>query len=81
MADPPPAKERPITDLQENLVTRLDCGPVSYLALNRPQRGNSLSLAMIDALHRRLLELRSEAGIGVIVLSGVGQKSFVPGMT
>ena len=68
-----------MTDSQKELVTRSDRGAVSFLALNRPQRGNSLSVAMIDALHRRLLELRSETGIGVIVLSGVGQRIFCAG--
>lgn len=63
----------------EDLVTRRDRGPVAHLSLNRPQYGNSLSLATIDALHQRLNELRAEKSIGVIVLSGVGQKIFCAG--
>lgn len=61
------------------LVTRQDKGGVAYLSLNRPEQGNSLSLATIEALHDRLLELRVETGIGVIVLSGVGRKIFCAG--
>src|ERR1017187_7194696 len=63
----------------EDLVTRRDRGPIVHLSLNRPQYGNSLSLATIDALHQRLHELRTEKTIGVIVLSGVGQKIFCAG--
>ncbi|RYE73153.1 MAG: enoyl-CoA hydratase [Oxalobacteraceae bacterium] len=63
----------------QHLVTRQDRGSVTYLSLNRAQQGNSLSLATIEALHNRLLELRSETSIGVIVLSGVGQRIFCAG--
>ena len=64
---------------QDQLVARHDRGGVSYLSLQRPAQGNSLSLEMIDALHARLLELRDEKAIGVIVLSGAGGKIFCAG--
>lgn len=63
----------------QHLVTRQDRGNVTYLSLNRPQQGNSLLLATMEALHNRLLALRSETSIGVIVLSGVGQRIFCAG--
>lgn len=68
-----------MTDAQDDLVVRTDRGAVSYLTLNQPRRGNALSLAMIDALHRRLFDLRSETGIGVIVLSAAGARIFCAG--
>lgn len=66
-------------NVNEVLVTREDNGAISYLSINRPQRGNSLSLGTIDALHQHLMDLRSEKKIGVIVLSGVGKKIFCSG--
>lgn len=63
----------------ENLVLREDRGSVSYLTLNRPQQGNSLSLATIDRLHEHLLALREEKSIGVIVLKGIGKNIFCAG--
>lgn len=61
------------------LVTRRDAGPVSYVTLNRPQQGNSLSAATIGALHRTLDDLREEKDIAVIVLSGTGKRIFCAG--
>jgi len=66
-------------DVNEVLVTREDRGAISYLSLNRPQRGNSLSLGTIAALHQHLTDLREEKAIAVIVLSGVGKRIFCSG--
>lgn len=63
----------------ERLVLREDRGAVSFLSLNRPQQGNSLSLATIDALSRHLADLRHETSIGVIVLAGIGRTIFCAG--
>ena len=61
------------------LVTRVDSGAISYLTLNRPTAGNSLSLDTIDALHRHLIDLRAERSISVIVLAGTGSRIFCAG--
>ncbi len=61
------------------LVIRRDAGPVSYVTLNRPEQGNSLSLETIEALHLTLNDLRAERGIAVIVLSGTGKRIFCAG--
>lgn len=66
-------------NMDEVLVTREDHGAISYLSLNRPQRGNSLSLGTINALHQHLNDLREEKAIAVIVLAGVGNKIFCSG--
>lgn len=60
-------------------VIREDRGPVSYLSLNRPSHGNSLSLETIKALHQELLALRQEKAIAVIVLAGIGERIFCAG--
>jgi enoyl-CoA hydratase/carnithine racemase len=68
-----------MNDLAAQLVTRLDKGPVSYVTLNRPQAGNSLSSSTIDALHRTLQDLREAKDIAVIVLAGSGKRIFCAG--
>jgi len=68
-----------MNDLAAQLVTRLDKGPVSYVTLNRPQAGNSLSSSTIDALHRTLQDLREAKDIAVIVLEGSGKRFFCAG--
>lgn len=68
-----------MNDLAQQLVTRLDKRPVSYVTLNRPQAGNSLSSATIDALHKTLRDLREAKDIAVIVLAGSGKRIFCAG--
>lgn len=63
----------------QTIVERRDDGPVSYLTINRPKQGNSLSLATIEALHAHLIDLRSETEISVIVLNGTGGRIFSAG--
>jgi len=63
----------------EGTVLRKDNGRISYLYLNRPAEGNSLSLATIDALQCKLDELKGDVSISVIVLRGVGNKIFCAG--
>jgi enoyl-CoA hydratase/carnithine racemase len=53
------------------LVERPRAG-VAILTMNRPQARNSLSLAMIDALHLAVVELAREPGIAAIVLAAKG---------
>jgi enoyl-CoA hydratase/carnithine racemase len=45
---------------------------VAVVTLNRPQARNSLSLAMLDALHLAIVELGREAGVSAIVLAANG---------
>lgn len=63
----------------EEPVLRQDNGPISYLRLNRPSDGNSLSLATIIALQSELNELVDDTSITVIVLDGVGSRIFCAG--
>jgi enoyl-CoA hydratase/carnithine racemase len=52
---------------------------VAYLSINRPASGNSLSLSVVQDLHRSLDTLATRKDIGVIVLFGVGRKIFCAG--
>jgi enoyl-CoA hydratase/carnithine racemase len=46
---------------------------VAVVTLNRPETRNSLSLAMIDALHTALLDLAKDSGVAAIVLTASGR--------
>lgn len=48
-------------------------GPVATVTLNRPDRANALSAAMMDALEDRLLEADADPAVRVIVLSAEGR--------
>ena len=53
---------------QEVTLTR--DGPVATVTLDRPDRRNSLSDAMLGALAAALTELRDDAGVRVVVVTG-----------
>jgi enoyl-CoA hydratase len=54
-------------------------GRVATLTINRPERLNALNAATIDALRRALLDLRHDADVGAVVITGGGPKAFVAG--
>src|SRR6202521_3477611 len=62
------AKERKMTDLLE----RAEDG-IAWLTLNRPDRLNAFSPAMLLALGEALQRLGGDAGIGAIVVTGAGR--------
>ena len=47
-------------------------GQVAFLALNRPEKCNALSLALLESLDKRLRDLKTCPNIRVLVLSGMG---------
>jgi enoyl-CoA hydratase/carnithine racemase len=47
-------------------------GPVARLTLNRPQAMNSLNLAILAELDRRLTEIEANGEVRVLVLTGAG---------
>ncbi len=55
------------------LVLREDRGPVRHLTLNRPDRANTLSQAMLAALHAELEAAAAEPAIRVVVLAASGR--------
>ena len=59
-----------MTEESPVLVTR--DGPVVRAVLNRPQRRNAMSQALVDALDLLLGQLRTDSSVRVLVLSGAG---------
>ncbi|MEZ5873713.1 MAG: enoyl-CoA hydratase [Hyphomicrobiales bacterium] len=62
------AQQAPETDL----LVREDQGPIAVLTLNRPQARNSLSLALIAALHQTVEDIGQSDAIRAVVLTGSG---------
>ena len=62
----------------ENLLLERD-GAVAVLTINRPQVLNALSTQTLDELRRAVLELKHDAAIRVVIVTGAGEKSFVAG--
>ncbi|MGH9411016.1 MAG: enoyl-CoA hydratase-related protein [Vicinamibacterales bacterium] len=62
----------------ENLLLERD-GAVAVLTINRPKVLNALNGATIDELRRAILELKHDASVRVVVLTGAGEKSFIAG--
>jgi enoyl-CoA hydratase len=57
---------------------RLD-GRVAVVTINRPEVLNALSTDLLDELDGTLRDLASDSGVGVIVLTGAGERAFIAG--
>ncbi|MSO83168.1 MAG: enoyl-CoA hydratase [Acidobacteria bacterium] len=62
----------------ENLLLERD-GAVAVLTINRPQVLNALNSSTLDQLRRAVLDLRHDADVRVVIITGAGGKSFVAG--
>src|SRR5919198_273326 len=62
----------------DNLLLERD-GAVAIVTINRPNVLNALNSHTVDELRRVMLELKHDAGVGAIVLTGAGAKAFVAG--
>src|ERR671931_2623564 len=62
----------------ENLLLERD-GAIAVVTINRPNVLNALNAQTIDELLRIMLELKMDAEVRAIVLTGAGEKSFVAG--
>jgi enoyl-CoA hydratase len=62
-----------------DLVLRERHGRVALLTINRPDKRNALSLAVRTALTDALDDLAADRGVGAVVITGAGPKSFVAG--
>jgi enoyl-CoA hydratase len=54
-------------------------GRVATLTINRPEKLNALSQQVRDEALAALAELVTDDGIGVVVVTGAGEKSFIAG--
>jgi len=52
---------------------------VAIVTINRPKVLNALNAQTIDELRRVMLQLKADAAVRAIVLTGAGEKSFVAG--
>jgi len=62
----------------DNLLLERD-GAVAVLTINRPKVLNALNAQTLDELRRAILELKHDAAIRVVILTGAGEKSFIAG--
>src|SRR2546421_8314807 len=62
----------------DNLLLERD-GAVAIVTINRPNVLNALNSHTVDELRRLMLELKHDAAVGAIVLTGAGGKAFVAG--
>ncbi len=54
-------------------------GPVATITLNRPQRRNALSWALVGEIRAALADLGDDDAVRVVVLTGSGTKAFCAG--
>ncbi|MBC8406795.1 MAG: enoyl-CoA hydratase/isomerase family protein [Planctomycetes bacterium] len=66
-----------MTEAQPVLLERR--GHVAALTLNRPESRNALSVAMMRQLREILQELRDDASVWLVTLTGAGGKAFCAG--
>ena len=62
----------------ENLLLDKDAA-VAVLTVNRPKVLNALNTQTLDELRRAILDVKHDAGVRVVILTGAGEKSFVAG--
>ena len=62
----------------DNLLLERD-GPVTVITINRPPVLNALNTPTLDELRRAILELKHDASVRVVIITGAGEKSFVAG--
>jgi enoyl-CoA hydratase/carnithine racemase len=62
----------------DNLLLERD-GAIAVLTINRPKVLNALNSQTMDELRRAVLELKHDASVRVVIITGAGDKSFVAG--
>src|SRR5438270_1741722 len=54
-------------------------GASAVITINRPKVLNALNTQTIDELRRAILDLKQDAAVRAVILTGAGEKSFVAG--
>ena len=62
----------------DNLLLERD-GASAIVTINRPKVLNALNTHTLDELRRAILDLKRDADVRVVILTGAGEKSFVAG--
>lgn len=65
--------------MTDHILYGLDSQGIATLTMNRPQVRNAASLEMLDALHRHLLAIESDASVRCVVLRGSGEHFMAGG--
>ena len=52
---------------------------VAYVTLNRPERRNAINSAMAVELVETFMEIRSDDGVWVVIVTGAGDRAFCAG--
>ncbi|MEA2881816.1 MAG: hypothetical protein QOH32_1072 [Bradyrhizobium sp.] len=68
--------ERPFAE--GKILQRTEAG-VGIVTFNNPDKRNAMSLDMWEGLGQALIELRNDAEVRVVILTGAGDKAFVSG--
>lgn len=64
---------------EERVVLKSREDGVVVLTLNRPDRANALSAELLDTLYSEVQELRHDASVRAVILTGAGEKAFSAG--
>src|SRR5436309_5061791 len=62
----------------DNLLVERD-GPIAIVTVNRPAVLNALNTPTTDELRRAILELKHDASVRVVIITGAGEKAFIAG--
>ena len=65
--------------MSESTIIAQSDGPILTITINRPSQLNALNKDTIQALHDTLKLANGDDNIGVIILTGAGEKAFVAG--
>ena len=64
--------------VDEHVVVSLD-GPIATITLNRPEKLNALTLAMLADLDAACIAIDADADVRVVIVTGAGEKAFSAG--
>jgi enoyl-CoA hydratase/carnithine racemase len=76
MLDVPKASDKPFAD---GKILKSITDGVGVVTFNNPDKRNAMSLDMWEGLGQALIELRDDADVRVVILTGAGDKAFVSG--
>jgi enoyl-CoA hydratase/carnithine racemase len=76
MLNVPKATDKPFAD---GKILKSVTDGVGVITFNNPDKRNAMSLDMWDGLGQALIELRDDADVRVVILTGAGDKAFVSG--
>ncbi len=52
---------------------------IAYVTVNRPKVLNALNMATMDELRTAFHDIKNDAGVRVVILTGAGEKAFIAG--